>query len=340
MHKRIFALLALLLLLSSAGCRFLHSRLETKLPLQVGLLTDGNSVEDAGVNQAVWDSLQQLKIEMPGFDAHYRIPGRDGSYTECSAYLAAQGCTLILCVDGRMAGIIADLAQANSNLTFAVMDCGALELSNVVCLRFAMEEAVYLAGYAAAKVSTSERLGCVHGRLTEETEQLLVSFMAGAKAANSDVVFLRRNILTQKDGGRLTAEEMVANGVDVFFHVDGSADSAVLRVCQENAVWAVGANEEQGMQSEKSMIAFAEKQVETAIKQLITETAENGLKAGCRTFNFANGGISLAVNEDVVPEKSLTSVNNVRDRIAAGEITIPATFEKLIEKYPDLAENP
>lgn len=338
MRKKCFILFILLLLLFGTSCGLLDSRLEKELPLQVGLLTDGNPVEDAGVNQAVWDCLQQLKTEISGLEVRCKIPGTDGSYANCSADLVAQGCTLIICIDGSMADAITDIASANPQILFAIMDCEEQNLPNVVSLCFALEEAAYLAGYVAAKVSVSERLACLHGRLTEETEQLLASFMAGAKAANGDVLILRRNLLVPKTRERLAAEELVANGADVFFHVDGSADSAVIGICEENGVWSVGIHREPGKQLSKSMVAVAEKQVGTVVRQLVLEAAEGTLKAGKRTLHFANEGLFLVVNDDVVSEKILGSINKMRDRIVAGEITIPTTFEKLLEKYPELAE--
>lgn len=338
MKKGLIVLFALLLLCTT-GCSLFVSRNDTELPLQAGLLTDGSSVEDGGINQLVWTCLQQMKNEIPGFDIQYKVPGQDGGYSECAAVLAEQGCTLIFCTDKTMAETIAKIAGENPECTFLVLDCEDLKQPNTVSVNFAMNQAVYLAGYTAAKTSVSERLGCVHGRMTEETEQLIVGFIAGARAANSDIKILRRNILTQRDDGRLAAEEMVANGVDVIFHADGSADSAVLRVCEENGIWAVGANGEQGQENAACMLAFAEKQVEAALRQLINEVAAGESKAGSRTFDFSNSGVELIVSEGAVSEKILASVKSVREKLSAGEVSVPTTFEQLFEKYPDLAEN-
>ena len=192
MRKIAYLLLAVLLLLNSAGCGGLGSKGDGNLPLSVGLLTDGNTVEDAGDNQEIWDCLQQLKTEIPGLETHFRIPGQDGGYSECAAVLAERGCTLIICVDGKMADSIIRVAQENPNCMFVAMNCVDLAKNNVVCVRYAMEDALYLAGYVAGKTSVSERVGCVHGRMSDQTEQLLVSFIAGTKAANGDITLLRR----------------------------------------------------------------------------------------------------------------------------------------------------
>ena len=337
MRKSLIVLFALLLL-CSAGCSLLASGNDANLPLRAGLLTDGSSVEDGGINQTVWTCLQEMKSELSGFETHYKVPGQDGGYSECAAVLVERGCTLIICVDGTMADTIAKVAGENPNCTFLVLNCEEINASNAISVQFSIHEAVYLAGYTAAKTSSSERLGCVHSRMTEETERLVVSFMAGARAANSDITVLRRNIMPQRDGGEFAAEEMVANGVDVIFHVDGAGDSVVLRVCEENGIWAVGANAEQGQKNPDCMLAYAEKQIDTALRQIINEAASKDLKTGARTFDFSNGGIALTSGEGIVSEKTLTSVNNVREKLAAGEIIIPATFEQLFEKYPDLME--
>jgi len=337
--QRVLCCLFILLLLCSAGCDILGTSGDSPQPLCVGLLTDGDSVEDGGINQEIWNSLQQLKSEILGLEIQYRVPGQDGGYSECAAFLAERGCTLIICADGSMADTIVKVAQENPRCTFAVMDCADLEQDNVVCLGYAMEDAVYLAGYTAGKISTSERLGCVHGRLTGETERLLVSFMAGAKAANSDILLLRKNIVTQRDQGRQATEELVANGADIVFHVDGTEDSAVLQGCRANGIRAVSVNAKQGSKYRDTVLAFAQKEINAVVRRLVSEAMERTLKVGSQTLDFSNGGISLTVNGDLVSEKIAASINNARDRIAAGEITIPTTFESLYEKYPELADN-
>ena len=72
--------LAALLLLCSADCSLFSSGNDANLPLKAGLLTDGSPVEDGGINQTVWTCLQQLKHELSGFEAHYKVPGQDGGY--------------------------------------------------------------------------------------------------------------------------------------------------------------------------------------------------------------------------------------------------------------------
>lgn len=339
MRKNMIIFLTVLLLLCNAGCSLLNTTSESGLPLQVGLLTDGGSVENGGMNQLVWTHFQKLKNEIPGFEAHYKVPGQDGGYSECAAVLAERGCMLIVCVDGTMADTIETVAGENPNCKFLVLDCEAVNASNAISVQFSLHEAVYLAGYAAAKTSISERVGCIHSRMTEDTEHLVVSFMAGARAANSDITILRRNVMTQRDQGRLAAEEMVANGVDVIFHADGNADSPVIRVCEENGIWAVDANDEPGYENPDCVLALAEKLVDSALRQLIDEMIAGELKTGSRVFDFSNDGVLLTTKEDIIPEKTLTSIKNVQEKLAAGELSIPTTFEELYEKYPDLAEN-
>ena len=76
-----------------------------------------------------------------------------------------------------------------------------------------------------------------------------------------------------------------------------------------------------------------------ALSRSIFQASSKELKYGARTFDFSNGGIALTIGENILSEKAITSVNNIREKLAAGEITLPATFEQLFEKYPDLKAN-
>ena len=100
----------------------------------------------------------------------------------------------------------------------------------------------------------------------------------------------------------------------------------------------MGANTEQGQANPDCMLAYAEIQIDAALRQIINEAVSKELKCGVRTFDFSNDGITLTVGENILSEKTSTSVNIIREKLAAGEITLPATFEELFEKYPDLTE--
>lgn len=330
MKKYLVFFFAAMLLLLPVGCAVTEEDAGVGRPIHVGLLTDGNGVEDGGANQEAWDCLQQMQTEVEGFRADYLKPGTDGTYGECIRRLAEQGCSLIACVDGSMAEVIGRTAQSFPQVQFAVVDCDSVAGSNVAGLSFAPQQAVYLAGIAAGKTSQSGRIGCVHGRLTAKTEQLLAAFMAGVKAADSDAEILRGNALADNDGGALAAQRMVANGVDVIFHADAGDESVVVQVCQENGIWAVGANRDYSAQAPEQVLTCAVKQVAVAVRDIVETAAAGQFTAGVHLYDLSNSGVGLT--DGLLTEAVQNSVNNAKEKLLAGERTIPDTLDTLMEK--------
>lgn len=322
--------LAAVLLLLPAGCTDAQENTGRGQPIHVGLLTDGGEVGDGSFNQEAWDCLRQMQDEIQGFQADYLIPGTDGNYAQCIERLAEQGCALIVCVDGSMAEVIARTAQGFPQVQFAVVDCDTVEGSNVAALSFAPQQAVYLAGIAAGKTSQSGRIGCVHGRLTAKTEQLLAAFMAGVKAADGDAEILRGNALADNDGGALVAQRMIANGVDVIFHADAGEVSAVVEACRQNGIWAVGAQRDYSSQAPKNVLTCAVKQVAVAVRDIVEQAAAGQFTSGVHLYDLSRGGVGLT--DGLLTETVLNSVNNAKEKLLAGERTIPDTLDGLLEK--------
>lgn len=329
MKKYVVLLLSMLLVLAVSGCGAQNTEETPLQPIHVGLLTDGGGIDDGGVNQLAWEGLQALQRENAGVQLSYLVYGKDGTYAECIDDLAGQGCSLVICTDGTMAEAIGRVAAVFPDVRFAVLNAEEIALPNVTCLKFALEQAAYLAGVAAAKTTESDLIGCIHGRMTAETEQLVAAYMAGARAANSSVRVLRSNILGDGDGGDRAAEEMVAKGVDVIFHADGESGSAVIRACDRNGIWAIGTQSGHVDQGVERLLATAAKCVDAAVQNVVKAAATGQLESGIRMYDLSNQGVDLANPQGHLSETVLTSVGNYRTKLKAGEIQILRSLEEL-----------
>lgn len=334
--KRCLALLLGLLLLLCAACGNDLSQPSEADPIRVGVLTDGDAI-DRGVNQQIWNALESLSEEGLPLQRSYRIPGSDGSYSDCITALAEEGCRLILCAQGSMSDVIQQAAQSYPDLQFVIVEGETADKTNVSALTFASEQAAYLAGIAAGKTTQSGRVACVHGRLTEETEQMVAAFMAGVRAADDEVIILRENILGQYDGGDSTAEMLVTKGVDVIFHADRTERSAVIAACVRNGIWAIGAWKDRSGEGAETVLTSAVHGIAVAVQDVVRDYADGSFSAGVRHYDLSRQGVDLVL-PGLLSDKTQNSVNNAKTKLAAGETTVPKNLEALAEKYPDLAQ--
>ena len=305
-------------------------------PVRVGVLTDGEAI-DRGVNQQMWNALESLGEEGLALQRAYRVPGTDGSYSQCITALVQEGCELILCAQGSMSDVIQKAALDYPEVQFVIVEGETYQQANLSSLTFASGQAAYLAGVAAGKTTESGRVACVHGRLTEETERLVAAFMAGARSCGEDIIILRENILGAPDGGDRAAEELVTKGVDVIFHADRTQHSAVIAACARNGIWAIGAWKDRSGEAQEWVLTSAVHRVDVAVQDVVRDHMDGGLTAGARYYDLSRQGVDLVL-PGLLSEKVQTSLNNTKTKLAAGEITVPETLQALAERYPEFAQ--
>ena len=332
--KRYTALLLVVVLLFCTACTGGASQPAAAEPIRIGVLTDGDAI-DRGINQQIWNALDSLVEEGLLLQRTYRIPGADGSYGDCIAALAAEGCSMILCAKDSMGNVVQKIAGTYPQIQFVVMEGESAPAENVSVVTFATAQAAYLAGIAAGKSSESGRIACVHGRLTADVEQVVAAFMAGVRAADDEAILLRENIVGEYDGGYRAAEMLVTKGVDVIFHADRTEESKVIAACAANGIWAVGAWKDCSGEAGKSVLTSVIHRVDVAMQDVVRDYAAGTFTAGARHYDLSCQGVDLVL-PGLLTEKTQTSVNNARAKLTAGETTIPDTLEALRERYPEL----
>lgn len=284
----------------------------------------GVIVESNTAGRTVRQALEELSVERPGIQAASKVIGTDGNFEELVTSLVQQGCTLIVTVGGVPAETVAEIAQNMPEVLFAVQADEDFALPNLCSMTFDFQKAVYLAGYAAGKTTKTERIGCTYARLTQETDAILAAFLSGVRAGNKAAQVLRSNILLR--GDTRTAEELIANGVDVIFHADEQGRSAVVAACIKHGIAASCVDT--GADLAGAIVASAEKDLAYAVTDLVLRTERDEFPAGLQRYDIA-GGVQLAVQKPKLPETLPASIETIKNRLIAGEITIPATLAEL-----------
>ncbi|MFC2620876.1 MAG: BMP family ABC transporter substrate-binding protein, partial [Pauljensenia sp.] len=107
------------------------------------------------------------------------------------ASLVSLGCTLIVGADSTMASAISEAARANPRTRFALVGASfvdakghATTLKNGSVVDVDASQAAYLAGYAAAGMTTTGTLGVVGGARDNVTSSQMSAFSPGVDAYN------------------------------------------------------------------------------------------------------------------------------------------------------------
>ncbi|MGN1016139.1 MAG: BMP family ABC transporter substrate-binding protein [Faecousia sp.] len=163
---------------------------------------------------------------------------------------------LIVCGTSNLKEAAQTVAQEYPEQKFILYDAkDELALPNVYSMDHAQNEGAYLAGVAAALLTTSDAplanadktVGFVGGGENTALDDYLIGYIQGVHSVDEDINILVSWIGDFKDTakGKELAIAQANQGADVIFSVAGGAGLGILAGCAESNVYAVGVDSDQ-----------------------------------------------------------------------------------------------
>jgi basic membrane protein A and related proteins len=210
----------------------------------------------------------------------------------------------------------------------------------MLAITYRTSTAAYLAGFAAARLSTTGKLGAILGVEGATVVEFAVGFEQGAKAANPAVAVLRAVAGGFGDPakGKELALAQFAQGVDIVFPIAGGTGIGSLQAARDEGKLAVGVDSDQALifrptDPAQAAVIFTsvEKRVGdslfTAISQTIDGTAPYGTAL---LLGLADGAVGISKNkfyEQIVPAEVRAEVDAIEAQIIAGEISVDTVMQ-------------
>ena len=311
-----------------------------KSDFKIGLVTDTGGVNDQSFNQSAWEGLQKVEEEY-GVTVNYLESSGDADYIPNITSFIDEDYDLIISVGYMLADATREAAEANPDQKFAIIDDSSCsDLDNVTCLMFKQEQASYLVGYVSGLMTETNNVGFVLGNASETMHLFGYGYLAGVLDANPDAKIQQYNAASFADaaGGKSAATTMVTNGADVIFHAAGGTGVGVIEGCKEAGMYAVGVDSDQSYLAPDTIITSAMKRVDVAV-QTVSEEAINGtISGGIETYELSNGGVDIAPTTTLLPDDVVSAVEEIKQKIISGEVTVPASQAEFEEAYGDVYE--
>jgi len=225
-------------------------------------------------------------------------------------------------------------AKANPEIKFIGVDqFQAEEIPNVAGLIFNEDQAGYLAGYLAASVSKSGKIGAVLGTdAVPPVWRFGEGYRAGALAAkpdvkvqtvyHSDVGFDKT--FSDPDWGKATALSMIDQGVDIVFGAGGRTGNGALFAAadrKDKGVLAIGVDTDQYLsvpEAKAVLLTSAFKVLDQGTADLIKKVADGSFKGG---NNFGEVGLApFHDQESAVPAELKTKIEDIRKQLLDGSL--------------------
>ena len=158
----------------------------------------------------------------------------------------AANADLLIVADDSLHEILRNNAAAFPRVRFGCIDIG-VRAANIMSVSFADEQAAFLAGVAAAMLTTSDSrgmnpqktLGWLSGQETGPIVTMLNGFLEGAHLVDPQMRIVHRTVGSFEDaeGARARCREILDEGADIVVLAAGSAGLAALDVLADRNVW-------------------------------------------------------------------------------------------------------
>lgn len=294
--------------------------------IRVGMVADIGGVNDESFNQSAWEGLQKAKEDL-GIEIKLIESKQASEYITNIESLVDQDMDLIIGVGNTMKDDIEKEAENYPDQNFAIVDETYDEIpSNVTPILFKENEATYLAGLIAGKMTKTNNIGFIGGMQNPVISRFEYGFKAGIKEANKDADVKVQYAGTFGDAakGKSIANQMYNSGVDVILPAAGGTGLGAIESAKEQNKYAIGVDRDQSNLAPENMLTSALKKVNIGVYDTVKELADGNLKGGTeKVYGLKEDGVGI-VESKLIPKDVIDYVNSIKDKIIKGEIKVPA----------------
>jgi len=302
--------------------------------IKVGLLTDKGQLNDRGFNELAYIGLKRAEREL-GVQGRVLQAATAADYVPNMASLVRQDYDLIIGVGFAQGDAVAKAASRFPDTKFEIIDVDQSGLAgkpdNVVGLLFKEEQVGYLAGYAAALAEKrrpgADIVSSVGGMKEPPVDRFIAGYKAGAKAALPGVKVLNGYSQDWDDVAKCKelALTQIERGAGVVFQVAGGCGLGALDAAEQKQVWGIGVDADQSFLG-PHVLTSALKRVDEAVFSTIESVRDGSWKGGRNlVFGLAQDGVGLGTFSPKVPPEERAAIEEVAEKIAAGDVTIPTS---------------
>jgi len=291
----------------------------------VALLTPG-PVTDHGWNAAAYEGLERIRTELGVPVAHVQVK-TPSDFEEQFRDFAARGAWLEFGHGFEFQDAAARAARDFPKTVF-ITTSGSTMRPNMAPMVFELEQATYLCGMAAARLSKSGLVGAVGGVQIPSVASTFLAFEGGVHAINPRATV--RSVYTGSFDDAAAARQatlaLADQGCDVVIHNADAAGAGVFQAARERRMLAFGTNKDQNGLAPDTIVASAVIDIPRAFVLVAREVRGGAFRPRSIRFGFHDGVISFVWNPKMAPSLPpglAAEIGRARAAIEAGAIVVP-----------------
>ena len=337
---------------SSAAASAAASEAPASEPAAAGLkaceVTDVGGVDDKGFNQKAFKGVQDAADQL-GVEAVVLESQAETDYATNIQSFIDQGCGIIVTVGFLLGDATKEAANANPETPFTIVDYayadGDITNNNVLGQVFNTDEAAFLAGYLAAGMSKTGKVGTFGGINIPPVTIFMDGFYNGVQKYNADngakVEVLgwdpakQKGLFTENfeslDDGRTFAQNLVDEGADIVMPVAGPVglgSAALAKELGPEKLMIIGVDSDQyesDTANQSVYLTSVLKNMDVTTFNAIQSVVDGTFAGGVTVGTLENGGVGLAPYHDFdasVPQELKDQIETIKAGIIDGSVSV------------------
>jgi basic membrane protein A len=313
--------------------------------VKIGLVADTGGISDRSFNATAWKGVQDAQRDLGILGAYLesQIPA---DYEQNTKRFLDQNYELIITVGYPQADATRAAAEANPDRKFAIVDYSYDPvLPNVLGMIFKSDEAAFLAGYLAAGMSTTGKVGTFGGMQIPPVTIFMVGLEKGVQYYNrlkgTNVEFIGwktdpgasacgagrfTDTFVSIEKGRLFANQLIDDGADIIVPLAGTTGLGAAAAIKERAKMMIGVDSDQYISTpdyKEIYLTSILKNTDKVCYDVIKTVVDNTFKGGAYMGTLKNDGVGLAPYHDFetrIPAALKSEIEQLNRDIIGGTV--------------------
>ncbi|GAA0126180.1 BMP family lipoprotein [Clostridium senegalense] len=331
---------------SSAGNGEEKDNAGTESKIMIGLATDEGGLNDKSFNQSADTGVKKAQEEF-GLDYKPIESSKKEDYEPNLQALVDEGSALTFAVGFQLSKAMENIAKANPDSHFAIIDENVEGVDNVQSITFKEEEGSFLMGVIAGKMTKTNKIGFIGGKDFPTINKFESGFVAGVKAVNPNAVVglespdgenpgpnvKYADSFTDTNKGYELAKSLYDSGCDVIYHASGATGTGMFKAAKElkdkgKEVWGIGVDMDQTItlpEYADVILSSMIKKVELATYEASKDAKDGKFEGGHKVLGIKEGGIDIAeTTSKNTPQDVVELAQQYKEKISKGEVVVPA----------------
>ncbi len=313
------------------------------------MVSDSGGFDDKSFNQTSFKGLNDAVTAL-GISKSQLESKSDNDYPGNIDTMVRQKCNIIVTVGFKLGDATYAAAKANPNIDFAIVDNAYTDtaknppLPNLQGLTFNSAQPAFLAGYLAAGMSKTGKVGTFGGINIPTVAIFMDGFAEGVTYYNQhkgkQVQLLGWDEATQqgvitndfddKNTAKTKAGDLISQGADVIMPVAGPAGLGALEAAKSSGgkvtgIWVDTDGCVSAAEYCPVLLSSVEKAMDVAVAKTVTDAYHKQFSNTAYVGTLSNKGVSLApyhTFDATIPADLKSEITALAADIASGKVTI------------------